>query len=64
MLDAVKGLPGQLSPTIAHDAIVHVPGNCANVRDAASLTARVVACLKDGSSPAEVEGNNGRANDT
>ena len=49
-LDAVCGLPDQLSPLVGHDAIVHVPGNCANVRDAASLTATVVACLKDGSS--------------
>lgn len=48
-LDAVCGLPDQLSPMVAHDAIVHVPGNCANVRAAASLTAGVVACLKDGS---------------
>ena len=48
-LDAVCGLPDQLSPQVAHDAIVHVPGNCANVRNGASLTARVVACLKDGS---------------
>jgi hypothetical protein len=48
-LDAVCGLPDQLSPMVAHDAIVHVPGNCANVRDAASLTGHVVACLKDGS---------------
>jgi hypothetical protein len=48
-LDAVCGLPDQLSPMVAHDATVHVPGNCANVRDAASLAAGVVACLKDGS---------------
>ena len=48
-LDAVCGLPGQLSPMVAHDAIVHVPGNCANVHAAASLNAGVVACLKDGS---------------
>jgi hypothetical protein len=48
-LDAVCGLPDQLSPMVAHDAIVHVPGNCANVRAAASLTSGVVACLKDGS---------------
>ena len=48
-LDAVCGLPDQLSPQVAHNATVHVPGNCANVRDGASLTARVVACLKDGS---------------
>jgi hypothetical protein len=48
-LDAVCGLPDQLSPLVAHDAVVHVPGNCANVRDAASLRAGVVGCLKDGS---------------
>jgi hypothetical protein len=48
-LDAVCGLPDQLSPLVAHDAIVHVPGNCANVRDGASLRAGVVACIKDGS---------------
>lgn len=48
-LDAVCGLPDQLSPMVAHDAIVHVPGNCANVRAVASLTSGVVACLKDGS---------------
>jgi hypothetical protein len=48
-LDAVCGLPEQLSPMVAHDAIVHVPGNCANVRAVASLTSGVVACLKDGS---------------
>ena len=48
-LDAVCGLPDQLSPQLAHDATVHVPGNCANVRARASLTAGVVACLKDGS---------------
>lgn len=48
-LDSVCGLPDQLSPMVAHDAIVHVPGNCANVRAVASLTSGVVACLKDGS---------------
>jgi hypothetical protein len=48
-LDAVCGLPDQLSPLVNHDATVHVPGNCANVRDAANLKAGVVACLKDGS---------------
>jgi hypothetical protein len=48
-LDAVCGLPDQLSPMVAHDAIVHVPGSCANVRAVASLTSGVVACLKDGS---------------
>jgi hypothetical protein len=46
--DAVCGLPGQLSPLIAHDATVHLPANCANVRQAASLQAQVVACLSGG----------------
>ena len=46
-VDAVCGLPGQLSPLVGHDATVHVPGNCANVRDGASLRAAVIACLKD-----------------
>jgi hypothetical protein len=48
-LDAHCGLPDQLSPLVAHEATVHVPGNCANVRDGASLKAGVVTCLKDGS---------------
>ncbi len=47
-LDAVCALPGQLSPLLGHDATVHVPGNCANVRNGASLKAGVVACLQDG----------------
>jgi hypothetical protein len=47
-LDATCGLPGQLSPLVGHDAIVRVPGNCANVRNAASLKAGVVACLDNG----------------
>jgi hypothetical protein len=47
-LDAVCGLPGQLSPLVGHDATVHVPGNCANVRDQANLNGTVVACLVDG----------------
>jgi hypothetical protein len=47
-LDAACGLPGQLSPLVGHDATIHVPGNCANVRDGASLKARVVSCLHDG----------------
>jgi hypothetical protein len=47
-LDAVCGLPGQLSPLVGHDATVHVPNSCANVRSAAGLTARVVACVYDG----------------
>lgn len=48
-LDAVCGLPDQLSPLINRDATVRVPGNCANVRDAASLKAGVTACVNDGS---------------
>jgi len=47
-LDAACGLPGQLSPLVGDDATVHVPGSCANVRNAASLKAGVVACLYDG----------------
>ena len=47
-LDAVCGLPGQLSPLVGHEATVHVPGSCANVRDRPSLKAGVVACLSDG----------------
>ena len=47
-MNAACGLPGQLSPLVGHDATVHVPGNCANVRGAASLQAGVVACLYDG----------------
>jgi hypothetical protein len=33
---------------VAHDATVHLPANCANVREAASLKAHVVACLNAG----------------
>jgi hypothetical protein len=47
-LDAVCGLPGQLSPLVGHDAVVRVPGACANVRNGASLRAAVVACVKNG----------------
>lgn len=47
-LDALCGLPGQLSPLVGRDATVHIPGNCANVRDQASLNGTVVACLHDG----------------
>jgi hypothetical protein len=47
-LEAACGLPGQLSPLVGHDATVHVPGNCANVRDQASLNGTVVSCLADG----------------
>ncbi len=46
--DAVCGLPEQLSPLIGHDATVHLPANCANVRQGPSLKARVAACLNDG----------------
>jgi hypothetical protein len=46
--DAVCGLPEQLSPLIGHDATVHLPANCANVRNGASLKAHVVACLNGG----------------
>jgi len=46
--DAVCGLPEQLSPLIGHDATVHLPANCANVREAPSLKAHVVACLNAG----------------
>jgi hypothetical protein len=47
-LEATCGLPGQLSPLVGHDATVHVPGNCANVRDQANLNGTVVGCLHDG----------------
>jgi len=46
--DAVCGLPGQVSPLIGHDATVHLPANCANVREGPSLKAHVVACLNAG----------------
>lgn len=46
--DAVCGLPEQLSPLIGHDATVHLPANCANVRAGSSLKAHVVACLNAG----------------
>jgi len=46
--DAVCGLPAQLSPLIGHDATVHLPANCANVRALPSLKAHVVACLSAG----------------
>lgn len=46
--DAACALPGQISPLVGREAIVHVPGSCANVRDDASLAARVVTCLRDG----------------
>jgi len=47
-LDAVCGLPGQVSPLVGREATVHVPGSCANVRDRPSLKGGVVACLYDG----------------
>ena len=46
--DAVCGPPEQLSPLIGHDATVHLPANCANVREGSSLKAHVVACLNAG----------------
>jgi hypothetical protein len=49
-LDAICGLPGQLSPLVGSDATVHVPGNCANLRSGPSLKAGVIACLHDGAS--------------
>jgi hypothetical protein len=48
LLEAACGLPGQLSPLVGHDATIHVPGNCANVRDQASVNGTVVRCLYDG----------------
>jgi hypothetical protein len=48
LLDTVCALPGRISPLVGHDAIVHVQGKCANVRNAASLQAGVVACLANG----------------
>jgi hypothetical protein len=48
LLDVVCGLPDQLSPLVGHDATVHVTGGCANVRNAAGLTARVVGCISNG----------------
>jgi hypothetical protein len=47
-LDATCQLPGQLSPLVGNAATVHVPGQCAHVRDAASLQGKIVACLNDG----------------
>ena len=49
-VNATCGLPGQLSPLVGSQATVHVPGQCANVRDAAGLQGGIVACLNDGSS--------------
>jgi len=48
LVDAACGLPDQLSPLVGRDATVRVPGSCANVRETASLTGRVVACINDG----------------
>jgi len=47
-LDAVCGLPEQLSPLIGHDATIHLPANCANVREGPSLKTHVVGCLNAG----------------
>lgn len=46
--DAVCGLPEELSPLIGHDATVHLPANCANVRAGASIKAHVVTCINGG----------------
>ena len=48
LLGTQCGLPGQVTPLVGRNATVRVPGNCANVRDTASLKASVVACLNDG----------------
>ena len=49
-VNATCGLPGQLSPLVGNQVTVHVPGQCANVRDAAGLKGGIVACLNDGTS--------------
>jgi hypothetical protein len=49
-VDATCGLPGQVSPLVGNQATVHVPGQCANVRDAAGLQGSVIVCLNDGTS--------------
>lgn len=49
-LNATCGLPGQVSPLVGSQATVHVPGQCANVRDAAGLHGSIAACLNDGTS--------------
>ena len=48
LLGSLCGLPGQVTPMTGRDAKVHVPRSCANVRNAASLQARVVTCIYDG----------------
>jgi hypothetical protein len=35
---------------VGNQATVHVPGQCANVRDAAGLQGSVIVCLNDGTS--------------
>ncbi|MDQ6711269.1 MAG: hypothetical protein M3Z11_12040 [Candidatus Dormibacteraeota bacterium] len=47
-LNATCAVPGQVSPLPGSPASVHVPGQCANVRDAASLAGNVIVCLDDG----------------
>lgn len=54
-LNAVCALPDQLAPVVGQAATVHIPGDCAKVRIAASLGARVADCLKDGT-PVRVDG--------
>ena len=60
--DAACALPGQITPLVGHDAAVHVPGNCAHVRDAASLQAHVITCLNDGAT-VHVDGGPAYADD-
>ena len=47
-LNALCALPDQLAPVVGRAATVHIPGDCAKVRAAASLSSRVADCLKDG----------------
>lgn len=47
-VNAACGAPGRVSPMVGRDAAVHVPGNCARVRNSASLQAGVLTCLYDG----------------
>jgi hypothetical protein len=47
-VNAICGLPGQVTPMVGRNATVHVPGNCARVRTAPSLQSGVAGCLYDG----------------
>lgn len=42
------GRPGRVTPMLGENVAVHVPGNCANVRNSPSLQGGVVVCLYDG----------------